>query len=149
MDGNIGTGADGRGDDPTQAIVIGLAGGSDVRLKDINLNTFTTHGELAAGLSATLSVGVDFLGTFIGYTHTFDIASEVLLYLDYDANHPRPTPPTNQLGFVTTADTTTADGTFLPAGTLILYVGGARDTGPAPVAAASMTPSATRSQTRT
>ncbi len=77
-----------------------------------------------------MSVGVDFLGTFIGYTHTFDIASRVLLYLDYDANHPPPIPPTNQLGFVTTADFTTSDGTFFPAGTLILYVGGASEAGP-------------------
>ncbi len=129
VDGNIGTGADGRGDDPTQAIKIGLAGGN-VRFKNFNSNIFTTHGELAAGLSATLSVGVDFLGTFIGYTHTFDIANEVLVYLDYDANHPPPTPPTNHLGDVTTADFTTSDGTFFPAGTLILDVGGASETGP-------------------
>jgi hypothetical protein len=119
LDGNIGTGANGRGDDPAQAIRIGIQGGSDgkVRFRDFNSHTITAHGELAAGLSATLQFGVEFLGTFIGFTHTFDIANQVLLILNSD--NPPPTPPKNQLASAPDAN-----------GRIILYVGDEHDGSP-------------------
>ena len=119
LDGDIGTGADGRGTDPNQAIRIGVQGGSDgkVRFKDFNSHTLTLHGELVAGLSATLKVGVDFLGTFIGFEHTFDIASQVLLILNSDA--PPIIPRTDQLAVL------------LPDGKLELDIGSPDEAGDA------------------
>jgi hypothetical protein len=87
--GDIGTGNFGN---DYIGITVNPQPGDKLRLGGITLSNFSTFGELDAGLSVTASLGFNSPVGFVGFSHTWGLASVTLLDLNPQDTQPPPPP---------------------------------------------------------